>query len=277
MSLKRALPAPVRQFGRAAYETVRGSLADAAEWAGGKRRPLTPPRRLWHLIGSGRMDFHGSADLLRGFLIENGLTPDDHVLDVGCGLGRMAVALVPYLSARGGYDGFDIMPAVIRWCRTITRSHPNFRFKLVDVSSDRYHRGGAAAASAFVFPYAEASFDYAFVGSVFTHMFPADMKNYLAEIARVLKPGGRAAISYYLIDPERRAELARGESALSFQHRGDGYWAEMADLPEAAIAYDKDEVLALIDRHGLDIAASYYGQWPTTKLHSQDVLIVRKR
>ena len=276
-SLKRALPAPVRQAARTAYETVRGSLVDAAEWATGRRRPLTPPRRLWHLIGSGRMDFHGSGDLLRVFLIDEGLKPDDHVLDVGCGLGRMAVALTGYLSPRGRYDGFDIMPAVICWCRTITAAHPNFRFQLVDVGSQRYRKGGAAAASTFVFPYPDDTFDLVFLGSVFTHMLPTDMRNYLGEVARVMKPGGKAVISYYLINPERRAEIEKGGGVLSFRHRGDGYWAEAADLPEAAIAYDNDEILGLFEANGLDLAARYDGQWPTQPLHSQDVLIARKR
>ncbi|HEV2532393.1 class I SAM-dependent methyltransferase [Phenylobacterium sp.] len=274
--MKRALPPAVRQLGRTAYEFARGSLVDAAEWASGRRRPLTPPRRLWHLIGSGRMDFHGSGDLLREWLIEQGMTPDDRVLDVGCGLGRLAVALSGYLSPRGGYDGFDIMPPVIAWCRRAFAAYPNFRFQLVDVKSRRYRKGGAAQASAFVFPYADSAFDLVFLGSVFTHLMPDDMANYLGEVARVMKPGARCAISYYLMSPTRRAEVERGGGVLSFRHRGDGYWAEDASLPEAAIAYDDAEIAALFEALGLEIVARYDGQWSTAPLHSQDVLIGRK-
>jgi SAM-dependent methyltransferase len=276
-SLKRALPPAVRQLGRTAYEFARGSLVDAAEWAAGRRRPLTPPRRLWHLIGSGRMDFHGSGDLLREWLVEQGLTAEDHVLDVGCGLGRLAVALTGYLTPSGSYDGFDIMPAVIGWCRRAFAAYPNFRFQLVDVKSRRYRRGGAAQASGFVFPYPDATFDLVFLGSVFTHLMPDDMANYLAETARVLKPGGRGVISYYLISPERRAEIARGGGAFSFRHAGDGYWAEDAALPEAAIAYDDAEIAALFEANGLDLVARYDGQWASAPIHSQDVLVGRKR
>jgi len=275
--LKRALPSPVRRFGRAAYELGRGSLLDAADWARGRRRPLTPPRRLLYLIGSGRMDFHGSGDLLREFLIQNGLEPDHRVLDVGCGLGRLGVALTPFLSARGGYDGFDIMPAVIGWCRHITAARPNFRFQLVDVKSDRYRRGGSGAAAAFRFPYADASFDWVVLTSVFTHLRPADMRNYLSETARVLKPSGRALLSYYLMSEARRTELAKGLSTLTFAHRGEGFWAELPELPEAAIAYDEAEVLGLIEGAGLELAARYDGQWASAPLHSQDVLIATRR
>jgi len=275
--LKRALPPAVRQLARTAYETVRGSLVDAAEWAAGRRRPLTPPRRLWHLIGSGRMDFHGSGDQLRDWLIEQGLTPDDRVLDVGCGLGRLGVALTGYLSPRGGYDGFDIMAPVIAWCRRAFAAYPNFRFQLVDVKSRRYHKGGGAPASGFVFPYGDASFDLVVLGSVFTHLMPDDMRNYLAEVARVTKPGGRCVISYYLMSAARRSDIDRGGGAFSFRHRGDGYWAEDAALPEAAIAYDDAEIAALFAANGLEIAARFDGQWSTAPIHSQDVLVGRKR
>jgi len=275
--LKRALPAPVRRLGRTAYETLRGGLADTVEWLKGERRPLTPPRRLWHLIGSGRMDFHGSGAELREFLIQQGLRPDHRVLDVGCGLGRLAIALTPYLSDKGGFDGFDIMPRVIRWCRKITAAYPNYRFQLVDVQSDRYHRAGETRAASFRFPYEDARFDFVVLTSVFTHLMPADMENYLAETARVLKPGGKALLGFYLLSDAKRAEIAGGGGALAFPHGGDGYWAELAEEPEAAIAYDEARILKLIAADGMEVAAAYPGEWAVKPIHSQDVLIVRKR
>lgn len=275
--LKRALPASVRRFGRAAFEFGRGGIADGIEWLKGERRPLTPPRRLWHLIGSGRMDFHGSGAELREFLIAHGLRPHHRVLDVGCGLGRLAIALTPYLSESGGFEGFDIMPAVIRWCRRITAAYPNFRFQLVDVKSDRYHRAGGLEAASFRFPYADQSFDFVVLTSVFTHLMPTDMENYLGETARVLKPGGKALLGFYLLSPAKRAQIAAGGGALGFPHEGDGYWAELPQEPEAAIAYDEARILALADAFGLDIAASYPGEWAARPIHSQDVLIARRR
>ncbi|THD81912.1 MAG: class I SAM-dependent methyltransferase [Phenylobacterium sp.] len=277
MTFKQALPRVVRKWGRAAYEVGRGGLLDAAEWAAGRRRsPLTPPRRLWRLVTSSSNDFHASGAELRDFLVANGLKPEHHVLDVGCGIGRLAIPLTDYLSPQGAYDGFDIMPVAIRWCRRITARHPNFRFRLVDLKSDRYRPTGANAASQFVFPYPDATFDVVVLSSVFTHMFPADMENYLSEIARVMKPGARCVISYYVMTPERRVVSAAGHGAFTYQHRGDGYWTEFPDLPEASIAYDEPDVLAAFAARGLEIIARFDGEWPEKPIQSQDVFVAQK-
>ena len=41
-----------------------------------------------------------------------GLPRDGAVLDVGCGLGRMALPLLDYLGAAGRYEGFDVPSAM---------------------------------------------------------------------------------------------------------------------------------------------------------------------
>ncbi|MDB5492892.1 MAG: class SAM-dependent methyltransferase [Phenylobacterium sp.] len=274
---RRALPPTLRRWGRTAYEVARGSVLDAADWAAGRRPPpLTPPRRLWRLVTNKSNDFHDSGARLREFLVANGLRPDHHLLDVGCGIGRLAVALTGYLSPPGAYDGFDIMPVAIRWCRRITERHPNFRFRLVDLKSDRYRPSATGRASAFVFPYPDATFDFVVLTSVFTHMLPADMGNYLSQIARVLKPGGRCLISYYVMTPERRVAAGAGRGAFSFAHRGDGYWAELAELPEAALAYDEPDVLAALEARKLKIVEYFPGEWAHTPQQSQDVFVVQK-
>lgn len=274
---RRALPPALRRWGHTAYEVARGSVLDVADWAAGRRPPpLTPPRRLWHLVTANSNDFHQSGATLRQFLAANGLRPDHHLLDVGCGIGRLAVALTGYLSPKGAYDGFDIMPVAIRWCRRITARHANFRFQLADLKSDRYRPSGTGPASAFVFPYPDATFDFVVLASVFTHMLPADMLNYLSEIARVMKPGGRCAVSYYVMTPERRAAASAGGGAFSFAHRGDGYWAELAELPEAALAYDEPEVLVAFEARDFTIVEYFPGEWAHTPQHSQDVFIARK-
>ena len=198
------------------------------------------------------------------------------MLDVGCGIGRLAVALTAYLSDDGSYEGFDIMPVAIRWCATITARYPNFRFQLADVHSDRYHPKGRVKADAYVFPYPEDSFDFVVLGSVFSHMLPGDLARYLSEIARVLKPGGRTVISGYLLNDAKRAAVLAGGSAFSFAHAGPGYWAEFAELPEAAIAYDEAWMLALYGRCGLTVVENLPGVWATSPAQGQDIIIATK-
>lgn len=261
---------------RSIFEFARGGVLDIAETLSGKRRPLTPPRRLWSLVTTRSNDFHDSGQDLRQFLISRGLQPEHRVLDVGCGIGRLAVALTPYLSAEGGYDGFDIMPVAIRWCQNITAGYPNFRFQLADVHSKRYHPKGRAKASAYTFPYPDNSFDFVVLGSVFSHMLPDDLSRYLAEIARVLKPGGRSVISGYLLTEAKREAAASGKAALTFAHAGPGYWAENAEIPEAAVAYDQDWMIALYGRCGLSVVETLAGVWATSKLQGQDIVIAAK-
>lgn len=139
-------------------------------------------------------------------------------LHAGCGIGRMAVPLTGYLSAEGSYEGFDIVPEGVRWCQeNITPKYPNFRFQIADVHNDRYHPEGSQKASEYRFPYADGSFDFVFLTSVFTHMLPQDMENYLSEISRILRSGGRCLITFFLLNAESLKLIEMGASDLDFQ------------------------------------------------------------
>jgi SAM-dependent methyltransferase len=262
---------------RATVDFVSGGTLDLVDTLMRRRKPLTPPRRLWGLVTARNGDFHAAGANLRDFLIGQGLQRDHRVLDVGCGIGRLALALTDFLQPPGGYDGFDIMPVGIRWCQRITRAFPHFRFQLADVHSDRYHPRGTVKARDYVFPYDTNSFDFVVLSSVFSHMLPDDVTNYLAQIARVLRPGGRAVISCYLLNARKRAAIAPGRSALTFSHAGPGYWAEFAAMPEAAIAYDEAWLRALHEACGLQIVETFEGEWATSRTQGQDIIIATKR
>ncbi|TMK69277.1 MAG: class I SAM-dependent methyltransferase [Actinobacteria bacterium] len=58
-----------------------------------------------------------------------GLQPHHRVLDLGCGVGRFAVALAGYLDERGSYVGIDIHKRSIRICQEyIGQKLDNFKF-----------------------------------------------------------------------------------------------------------------------------------------------------
>ena len=83
-----------------------------------------------------------------------GLKPDERVLDAGCGIGRIAVPLTEYLDESGGYEGFDIAPEGIAWCReNITPRYPNFRFQVADIYNKSYNPEGSQKADEYEFPY----------------------------------------------------------------------------------------------------------------------------
>ncbi len=136
-----------------------GALAPRRRFAGldaldrwrGRADDLTPPRSLQAFVGGGFQAlgeefFAYFKDLCR-------LRPDETVLDVGCGSGRMAVPLLGYLDRRGRYVGFDIAPKLIRWCSGhITRRNANFTFHLADIFNRHYNPRGACPASAVPLP-----------------------------------------------------------------------------------------------------------------------------
>ncbi len=81
-------------------------------------------------------EFRATGEEFLTYFIEiGGLRPSDRVLDVGCGVGRMAVPLTRYLSPEGRYEGFDVMANAVEWCQR----HITPRFPLVPL-----HARGAA-------------------------------------------------------------------------------------------------------------------------------------
>ena len=155
------------------------------------------------------MDFRRAGELyLRWFVELGSLTPDEAVLEPGCGTGRMAEPLTRYLGPTGSYDGFDVVSTAIDWCESnIASKHPNFHFRHVDVLNRHYNPEGRLDPEAFEFPYPDEAFDFAFLTSVFTHMRPPEMRHYLGEIRRVLRPGGRCLMTFFLLNEE---SLERG-------------------------------------------------------------------
>ncbi|MGH8518186.1 MAG: class I SAM-dependent methyltransferase, partial [Panacagrimonas sp.] len=105
-----------------------------------------------------------------------GVVPGQTVLDVACGTGVVAVT-----AAQTGakVSGLDLSPALLIDARR--------NAEVVEASID-FREGDVEA-----LPYADASFDV--VLSQFGHMFAPRPAVAIAEMLRVLKPGGRIAFS----------------------------------------------------------------------------------
>lgn len=130
------------------------------------------------------------------------------------------------------------------------------------VSNRHYNPGGRHPAAEYRFPFANDSFDFVVLASVFTHMLPEDLENYLCEVARLLRPGGRCFISFFLMNDVSRALLATGESSLQLTQCTGQYWTADPSDPEAAIGHEENLVLSLYERYGLEIAQpTQYGSW----------------
>lgn len=165
------------------------------------RDPMIPRRRLRTRFCStiDVSEYRNAGEVfLRIFTQYGNLKPDEHVLEIGSGCGRAALPLTGYLSSEGSYDGLEIRRDGFQWCQdAIAGRHSNFHFTFADVYNKDYNPHGAIRALEYRFPYADESFDFIFMTSVFTHMLPGDVKHYLEEIFRVLKQYGRCLITFF--------------------------------------------------------------------------------
>jgi SAM-dependent methyltransferase len=213
------------------------------------------PWQTIHNVGAG--DFRMSGKIIMDDLIAyGGLAPDDQVLDIGCGVGRVAMPLAEFLSPVGGYVGFDISPGPVKGCRRrFAKLRPDFRFEWLDVRNGDYNASGAIAETEVRFPCEDASIDLAFATSVFSHVRIETIRRYLAEAERVLKPGGRIVFTAYALTPERRDVIRQGWSRQPFvAWEGSAEGSAMVvdpRSPERAIAHDAAALDAAIASAGL--------------------------
>lgn len=108
------------------------------------------------------------------------LQPGQHVLDLACGTGTLAIMAkqrVPMLQL----TGLDGDPAILQRARSkAAKQHVSIQFE----------HGYATA-----LPFADASYDRVLSSLFFHHLIPNDKQKTFAEIYRVLRPGGELHIA----------------------------------------------------------------------------------
>lgn len=128
------------------------------------------------LAVGGGFDRFGQIEM--ALLVQAGLRAGMSLFDLGCGSGRLAVAL-SNSALHLHYHGTDVVQALLDYAAS--RSRPGFRFQLHP---------------ALTIPRADESVDIACAFSVFTHLLHHESYIYLEEMKRVLRPGGRVVFSF---------------------------------------------------------------------------------
>ncbi len=209
------------------------------------------------------------------------------VLEVGCGLGRLAFALRRVLS-KGCYLGLDVVPEKIDFLRErMSPAYPGFRFEWLDIRSDFYHPHGSVEADEVDFPCPEGWADAVVSMSVFTHLLPGATERYLSEIARTLRPGGFCLLSVFILDyyrPEHSRPAQFFGAPFDFDHpvAGTGGEVHTSDptCAEAMVAMRSSLLRELVGRSGLRFARDPLpGMWSGSHAHwttGQDLVLLRK-
>lgn len=167
------------------------------------------------LTGGWRYDLHGwliDTCLFRGQVRQlrqktislARLQGEEQVLDIGCGTGSLAIEVQCRAGSSGRVVGIDPSPQQIARARAkAARRHLPIEFQV-----------GVIEQLAF----SDQTFDVV-LSTLMMHHLPASLKRQgLAEIARVLKPGGRLIIADFKRKQERAGQAARFHAGGSSLH-----------------------------------------------------------
>lgn len=241
---------------------------------------VAPPELPFHLLpGVGPGDFWAVGQQTLGLVQQlAGIRPAERVLDIGCGLGRVAWPLAQSLDDRSTYDGFDTLAVYVDVCRSALHlDEKRFRFHHFDLHSSLYNPTGAVKSEDFRFPWDDGAFTLAIATSLFTHLSPDAAKRYLREIARTLEPEGRLYATFFVLDDQSRDVLRTGPTDPDFRVPFDeGLYADAAN-PEAAVAFDAQWLLQTFLGAGYRIDHYVPGIWRRGfGVEYQDVVVATK-
>jgi SAM-dependent methyltransferase len=221
------------------------------------RVDLPPPDPSLHTVGGEDGGQRGEKQVT--LLTHFGLTPTTRLLEIGCGVGRLAYELADYLVDGGSYTGFDISETAIAWLNDHYAPRlPNFRFDHLDVHNPRFNPDGNHQPASERFPYADASFDFVCAFEVFMHMERAGVERYLGEIDRVLVPGGRAVVTFMAILDDA---APGGIGGRPFVAVGDGVYTRLPDRQGWSLGYHDRLIREMLGAAGLRLDDTVEGQW----------------
>ena len=196
------------------------------------------------------------------------------IVDIGCGCGRAAMALGPYLRPHDEYRGFDTWRDGIEWAASnLSNLYPTLKFfVLPQINQGR--RKGYQADQVFTLDLPDGWASGVLATSLFTHLHLQACEDYLKEVYRVLKPGARAFTTFFFAFPGH--ELPKTAKIERNEH---GYF--IVDESYVDAFFHENVIIDLVQKIGFRLAVKRYGYWgnrPRNRFsrQGQDLLILIK-
>jgi len=122
----------------------------------------------------------------------SGIARGDRVLEIGCGSGAFTLRTSETAGPDGHVVALDIQAHMLsQLARKLARAHDTERASILPVRANAHH-----------LPFADGEFDVVTMVTVLPEI--PDPERALAEVIRVLRPGGTLAITEFLPDPDYR-------------------------------------------------------------------------
>jgi SAM-dependent methyltransferase len=248
-----------------AYDDRRGGKLSYAEWA--------------HVIGIFQTLLYQELEKKTGA----------NILDIGCGTGLLGISSEPFVGDGGNYTGIDVMKADIEFCKSHF-AFPNYHFIHFDLANPTY--AGTQSTELKPWPMPSETQDMVTALSVWTHLNEKDAMFYFNEIARVLKTGGKALITFFILDEAYQSSLSRRSNATGRYHNTNQqdwvfsvsaynsknwFTTPFTTHPEDAIGVTREGLDMLLKSSGLKLVQYYSGNWKEKPgIFFQDVLVLKK-
>lgn len=165
------------------------------------------------LDSDSRRKLQTPGDIIHG----SGIKAGQRILEIGCGSGAFTTFVARVVGLSGHVEALDIQPSMLSQLKK-KLALPEHQ----DIQNITLHQ-----ASAYDLPFEDETLDLAYMITVLPEI--PDQPRALAEIKRVLKPGGILAVSEFLPDPDyplQSTTIRRGQEA-GFKHVGTygNFWS----------------------------------------------------
>jgi ubiquinone/menaquinone biosynthesis C-methylase UbiE len=189
---------------RSAYKSVWNALS------------VTEQQAVAHVIGEVEEPAiqQAARDTMHWLEVSVGIKPEDVILEIGCGIGRVGQVLAPICKT---WIGCDVSQNMLKHAQERLASFNNVRF--IELSGYDLN------------PIEDASVDLVYCTVVFMHLDEWDRYNYILEACRVLRPGGRLFIDNFNLASKEGWEIFETHRRIPPQYRPP-HMARASTLPE---------------------------------------------